>query len=57
MRICEDIVLSNNIKYAICECITNFTKLQTYFLNLKNAFILKKFKIKKLSTIWEQPNM
>ena len=57
MKNYEDLLLSQVIKFAIYECLSNFAKLQGYFLNLKNPYVLKKFKIKKLSTIWENPNM
>jgi len=57
MNNCNDLLLSANIKYAIYDCIIQFSKLHSYFLNIKNTNNKKKYKFNKLSTIWEHPNM
>ena len=55
MNLYED--QSSQIKYAIYECITYFSSYNTHFANLKSLYINKKSIVKKLSTIWENPNM
>ena len=55
MNMQEDYSL--NIKYAIYECITYFSSYKTHFISLKNLYINKRRFVKKLSTIWENPNI